>query len=73
MIRLENVTKSYPTSTRPALDGVDVDIEKGEFVFLVGSSGSGKSTFLRLLLKEEVPSEGRVHVAGKDLGRLSHW
>ena len=73
MIRLEKVSKSYPTSTRPALDDVDVDIEKGEFVFLVGSSGSGKSTFLRLLLKEEVPTAGRVHVAGKDLGRLSHW
>ncbi len=73
MIRLENVSKSYPTSTRPALDGVDVDIEKGEFVFLVGSSGSGKSTFLRLLLKEEAPSAGSVHVLGKDLSRLSHW
>ena len=73
MIRLEKVSKSYPTSTRPALDGVDVDIEKGEFVFLVGSSGSGKSTFLRLLLKEEVPTTGRVHVAGKDLSRLSNW
>ena len=73
MIRLEQVSKSYPTSTRPALDGVDVDIEKGEFVFLVGSSGSGKSTFLRLLLKEEVPTSGRVHVAGKDLSRLSNW
>jgi cell division transport system ATP-binding protein len=73
VIRLENVSKSYPTSTRPALDGVDVDIEKGEFVFLVGSSGSGKSTFLRLLLKEEAPSTGRVHVLGKDLARLSHW
>jgi cell division transport system ATP-binding protein len=73
VIRLEKVSKSYPTSTRPALDGVDVDIEKGEFVFLVGSSGSGKSTFLRLLLKEEVPTAGRVHVAGKDLSRLSNW
>jgi cell division transport system ATP-binding protein len=73
VIRLEKVSKSYPTSTRPALDGVDVDIEKGEFVFLVGSSGSGKSTFLRLLLKEETPTSGSVHVAGKDLARLSHW
>ena len=73
MIRLEHVSKSYPASTRPALDDVDVDIEKGEFVFLVGSSGSGKSTFLRLLLKEEMPTGGRVHVAGKDLTRLSHW
>ena len=73
MIRLEHVSKSYPTSTRPALDDVDVEIEKGEFVFLVGSSGSGKSTFLRLLLKEEVPTGGKVHVAGKDLTRLSHW
>jgi cell division transport system ATP-binding protein len=73
VIRLESVTKVYPTSTRPALADVDVDIEKGEFVFLVGSSGSGKSTFLRLLLKEESPSQGKVLVAGKDLGRLSNW
>jgi len=70
---MERVVKSYPTSTRPALDGVDVDIDKGEFVFLVGSSGSGKSTFLRLILKEETPSQGRVHVAGKDLSALSSW
>jgi cell division transport system ATP-binding protein len=73
MIRLENVSKTYPASARPALDGVSVDIDKGEFVFLVGSSGSGKSTFLRLVLKEEAPTAGRVHVAGKDLSRLSHW
>jgi cell division transport system ATP-binding protein len=73
MIRLEHVSKTYPASARPALDDVTVDIEKGEFVFLVGSSGSGKSTFLRLLLKEEVPTGGRVHVAGKDLNRLSSW
>ena len=70
---MERVVKNYPTSTRPALDGIDVDIDKGEFVFLVGSSGSGKSTFLRLILKEEVPSAGRVHVAGKDLSTLSSW
>jgi cell division transport system ATP-binding protein len=73
VIRLDHVSKSYPTSTRPALDDVTVEIDKGEFVFLVGSSGSGKSTFLRLLLKEEIPTGGRVHVAGKDLTKLSSW
>jgi cell division transport system ATP-binding protein len=73
VIRLENVSKLYPTSTRPALADVDVNVEKGEFVFLVGASGSGKSTFLRLLLKEEAPTQGKVMVAGKDLSRLSRW
>jgi cell division transport system ATP-binding protein len=73
VIRLEHVSKKYPTSPRPALDDVDVEIDKGEFVFLVGSSGSGKSTFLRLLLREDTPTAGKVHVAGKELGRLSSW
>jgi cell division transport system ATP-binding protein len=73
VISLENVSKSYPTSTRPALDDVTVGIDKGEFVFLVGSSGSGKSTFLRLLLKEEVATTGRVQVAGREVNRLSSW
>ena len=73
MIHLDDVSKSFPTSARPALDEVTVDIDRGEFVFLVGASGSGKSTFLRLLLKEEVPTRGSVQVAGKDLGRLSRW
>ena len=73
MIRLENVTKLYPSQTRPALTDVSVNIEKGEFVFLVGQSGSGKSTFLRLILKEERATSGQVHVAGKDLARLSSW
>ena len=73
MILFENVTKVYPTQARPALDGVSVEVEKGEFVFLVGASGSGKSTFLRLVLKEEAPTKGRVWVAGKDLNRLSNW
>ena len=67
------MTKVYPTSARPALDNVDVEIEKGEFVFLVGQSGSGKSTFLRLVLREEKVTRGGIWVAGKDLTRLSHW
>ncbi|MGH8939046.1 MAG: cell division ATP-binding protein FtsE [Actinomycetes bacterium] len=73
MIHLENVTKLYPSQTRPALVDVTVEIGKGEFVFLVGQSGSGKSTFLRLVLKEEPATSGQVHVAGKDLARLSQW
>jgi cell division transport system ATP-binding protein len=72
MIRLENVTKSYKGTT-VALRDASVDIQKGEFVFLVGPSGSGKSTFLRLLTKEEQPDAGRIWVAGKDIAQLSHW
>ncbi len=73
MILFDNVSKVYPNQTRPALDEVSLEIEKGEFVFLVGPSGSGKSTFLRLVLREERPTTGQVWVAGKDLGRLSNW
>ena len=73
MIRLEEVTKTYRKQVRPALDAVTLEIEKGEFVFLVGASGSGKSTFLRLVLKEERPTSGTVFVAGKDVGRLPSW
>ena len=73
MIRFDNVSKVYPNTAKPALSDVTVDVDKGEFVFLVGSSGSGKSTFLRLVLKEDTPTGGSVHVAGKDLARLSHW
>ena len=73
MIRLEHVSKTYRTSARPALDDVTLEIDEGEFVFLVGSSGSGKSTFLRLLLREEQPTDGTVRVAGKELGKLSNW
>ena len=71
MIRLENVSKVYPTSTRPALDDVSVAVERGEFVFLIGPSGSGKSTLLRLLLREDVPSGGTVWVANWNVGRLA--
>jgi cell division transport system ATP-binding protein len=73
VIRFDDVTKLYPTQTRPALDDCTLEIEKGEFVFLVGASGSGKSTMLRLMLREERPTAGSVHVLGKDLNRLSSW
>jgi len=73
VIRFEHVTKAYNSSKRPALDAIDVDVDKGEFVFLVGASGSGKSTFLRLILREARPSSGRVYVAGKEINRLAGW
>ncbi len=72
MIRFENVSKTYKNGT-PALRNVTLDIEKGEFVFLVGASGSGKTTFLRLLLREEAPDAGRILEAGRDIGELPKW
>jgi cell division transport system ATP-binding protein len=73
VIRFEKVSKTYPGQSRAALDNVTVDVEKGEFVFLVGASGSGKSTFLRLVLREYRPTSGRVYVAGKEINRLAGW
>src|SRR5580658_6271484 len=73
MIRFENVTKTYKSGGSVALSDVSIDIEKGEFVFLVGPSGSGKTTFIRLLLREEDPGEGRIWVAGRDICHLSQW
>jgi cell division transport system ATP-binding protein len=72
MIRFENVTKTYKAGT-VALRDVSLDIEKGEFVFVVGPSGSGKTTAMRLLLREEVPDGGRIWVAGRDIGALTNW
>ncbi len=72
MIRLVDVTKEYKGGII-ALGGLSLEIEKGEFVFVVGPSGSGKSTFIKLLTKEEEPSAGEVYVAGKNLGSLPKW
>jgi cell division transport system ATP-binding protein len=72
VLRLEHVTKLYPTSVRPALDDVSMDVDPGEFVFLIGPSGSGKSTLLRLLLREETPTSGNVFVANWNVARLAH-
>ncbi len=73
MITFDNVSKIYPGQVGAALNSVNVTIDKGEFVFLVGASGSGKSTFLRLVLREILPSRGTVHVAGKDVAKLRNW
>ncbi|HEY9292148.1 MAG TPA: cell division ATP-binding protein FtsE [Microlunatus sp.] len=73
MIRFENVTKIYDGQRRAALADVNVEISKGEFVFLVGTSGSGKSTFLRLILRELRASQGNVYVAGRELSKLHSW
>jgi cell division transport system ATP-binding protein len=72
MIRLENVTKTYDGGV-VALKDIDLDVNKGEFVFLVGPSGSGKSTMIRLVMREETPTSGDIWVAGKHASALASW
>lgn len=71
IISMTNVTKSYATGA-PALNGIDLHIKPGEFVFIVGDSGSGKSTMIKLLLRELVPTSGEISVMGYDLLRIRH-
>jgi len=73
VIRLEHVTKTYPKASRPSLDDVSVSIEKGEFVFFIGPSGSGKSSIIKLLLHEMAPNRGKVVVNSKDVTSIRGW
>ena len=71
MIKLEHVSKLYQEGV-PALDDVSINIEKGEFVFIMGKSVSGKSTLIKLLLKELTPTEGEIYISGKKLSKINH-
>ncbi|MCH7583792.1 MAG: cell division ATP-binding protein FtsE [Acidobacteria bacterium] len=72
MIRLQDVSKVYDGAT-VAVSDVSLEIQKGEFVFLVGPSGSGKSTLIRLILRQELPTQGEIWVAGKQITTLPSW
>lgn len=70
MIKFENVSKVYEDTNTKALNNFNVEIETGEFVFIVGSSGAGKSTLLKLMMREEVPTSGTININGFDLNSI---
>lgn len=70
MIHLHDVTKIYSDNKVVALENINIDIEKGEFVFIVGTSGSGKSTLMKLLMREELTTTGQIIVDGKNVSTL---
>ena len=71
MIKLTNVTKIYKTGVR-ALNDVNLTIEPGEFVYVIGTTGAGKSTFIKLLYREEKPTSGTVEVVGQDVSKIKN-
>jgi cell division transport system ATP-binding protein len=73
VIQLEGVTKHYPRSNRPSVEDMNVFIDKGEFVFFIGPTGAGKSTIIKLLLREEIPDKGKITVGDTDVTRLRRW